>query len=367
MRVTLVIFSLSGLGGGMERSATNLANGWAEAGHDVSVLTLDSPDKMPLYPLHETIHFEQLHLNKPAANKLMAVKGMAVSAKALRAAIRRVGTEVAVAFGDQTCILTLAGCVGTGNPVIVAERTHPAHYSIGRGWGPLRKVLYPNAASLVAQTQDIARWYSANLRSVRIDVIPNVVEPGLPKVKKGAGDRKTVIGIGMLAPVKQFDVLIKAFSRVAHDHPGWDLVLYGEGPDRTALEQQADALGYGERISFPGRVDDLPDRIARADVFVLTSRTEGFPNALCEAMAGGLPAVSFDCPSGPSEIIRDGVDGYLVPPGDVDELESRMGELMEDDALRRDFSSRAVEVAERFSAETVFAKWDALLRKVRKG
>jgi glycosyltransferase involved in cell wall biosynthesis len=155
--------------------------------------------------------------------------------------------------------------------------------------------------------------------------------------------------------------LVRAFSRIAPEHPGWNLTILGEGPERTSIERQIDASGIAGRVSLPGREADAAGVLHRAGLFVLSSRYEGFPNALCEAMACGLPVISFDCPSGPAEIIRDGVDGLLVPAGDVEALSSTISRLIADPKRMRLLGQRAIEISDRFSVERIEAMWGSIL------
>jgi glycosyltransferase involved in cell wall biosynthesis len=168
-----------------------------------------------------------------------------------------------------------------------------------------------------------------------------------------------------LSEEKSVDRLLDAFSSIAPAHPLWDLVVLGEGPLRAALEAQVQKLGLQGRVGLPGRVGNVGDWYARADLYVLSSRVEGFPNTLGEAMAHGCAAVSYDCDTGPRDIIRDGVDGLLVRPvGDVRALAAALGALMADDAQRARMGKQAVDVRERYSMKTVLAKWDALFAEV---
>jgi glycosyltransferase involved in cell wall biosynthesis len=169
--------------------------------------------------------------------------------------------------------------------------------------------------------------------------------------------RKTVIGLGSLRHVKGFDRLIEAFGKLSAEYPDWDLVIYGEGPCRAELEEQIQKLRIADRVRLPGVTRESHARLCEADLFVLCSRSEGFPNALAEAMACGLPVVSFDCISGPRELIRDGVDGILVPADDVVRLKESMDRLMADPVARERLARKAPEVTERFSPEKVFGKW----------
>ena len=139
------------------------------------------------------------------------------------------------------------------------------------------------------------------------------------------------------------------------------MTIAGEGPLGEELKQKAIALGLAERVDFAGRVGNLADHWARADVFLFTSLYEGFPNALAEAMANGVAAVAFDCPTGPSELITDGVDGYLVPLGDVEAASARCVELLADPDKRRRFGKLARRVTDRYSGRRIGKMWLDLL------
>jgi GalNAc-alpha-(1->4)-GalNAc-alpha-(1->3)-diNAcBac-PP-undecaprenol alpha-1,4-N-acetyl-D-galactosaminyltransferase len=155
-------------------------------------------------------------------------------------------------------------------------------------------------------------------------------------------------------------LLIAAFANVAPAFPDWRLVIAGDGVERPALEALVADLGLSDRVSLPGVVDATA-HLADADLFVLSSRYEGFPNVLMEAMAAGLPVIAFDCQSGPSEVIRDGVDGLLVPPGDATALAVRMGQLMDDPDTRQRLGAAAPDVVHRFGIERVMGMWEDLV------
>lgn len=168
--------------------------------------------------------------------------------------------------------------------------------------------------------------------------------------------------MGRLAPQKQFDLLLRAFAASSQGDAEWSLVIIGEGPERPRLQALATDLGLSDRVEWLGLVQHPEEVLRRADIYVLSSRYEGFPNALVEAMASGLSVVSFDCPSGPGEIIRDGIDGILVPAQDLTALTVAIRRLMLDEPERLRLGSRAVEVTARFAVDKVIDEWEALMR-----
>lgn len=172
---------------------------------------------------------------------------------------------------------------------------------------------------------------------------------------------RRVVAVGRLVAQKGFDLLLQAFARLQGRYPDWSLVIVGEGPLRAELEGLVERLGLSGRVFLPGLVQAVPALLKRCDLFVLASRYEGFPNALGEAMAAGLPVIAADCPTGPRELVRHGVDGLLVPPEDPATLAEAMDRLMGDGEERRRLAGRAVEVTARFSEEKVLALWDQVL------
>jgi glycosyltransferase involved in cell wall biosynthesis len=167
-----------------------------------------------------------------------------------------------------------------------------------------------------------------------------------------------------LEPQKQFDYLLRAFARCSSRHAEWSLAIIGEGSERKNLEQIAVELGIADRVRWLGVVAQPERVLLEASIFVLSSRYEGFPNALLEAMSSGLAAVSFDCPSGPAEIIRHEIDGLLVPPQDLEGLAAALDRLMADEVLRERLGRRATEVSERFALKSVAGLWEELIRDV---
>ncbi|MDD3312786.1 glycosyltransferase family 4 protein [Pseudodesulfovibrio sp.] len=366
MRITLVLYSLKG--GGSVLAAVNWANAWAERGHALTILAVQPEDgEGAEFRLHPAVKVRRRDLSdRPVRGKAGALVRLLGRLFALRREIKRTRPDVVIGFDGPLNIRTLMAGVGLPAPMIVMEETHPGRLSFGDFWANWRRRIYPRAAMLINLTRDAHQWSLEHLGARRRAVIPNPVLPVAAKARPGQGGT-TVVAAGRLVDQKRFDLLVDAYARIADRFPDWRLVVHGEGPNRADLERRIAAAGLADRILLPGWTDDLAADMAAGEFFVLSSEYEGFGNVVAEALAVGLPVVSFDCPSGPGEIVRHEVDGLLVPPLDVAGLAGAMARLMGDADLRRAMAARAPEVLERFSMERTLALWDACFREVAPG
>jgi len=177
--------------------------------------------------------------------------------------------------------------------------------------------------------------------------------------------RPVLIAVGRLSREKGFDILIEAFASIATQFPSWRLLILGEGPLRALLTETIRSYGVEERVSLPGQVKDPYPYLQNADVFVLSSRYEGFPNALCEAMSCGLPAVVTDCSPGVSEIARDQIDSLIIPPENVQALTAALRELMSNAGKRKLLGDRAREITIRFGLDGIMKTWEDMLNELQ--
>ncbi len=369
MNLLIVIHSLHS--GGAERVTANLANYWAERGWRITVVTLASRDQ-DFYALHPAVRRIALGEAGESRSPYAAVRNNLRRVAALRRVLREVRPAAAVGMMSSAGILlVMAAMFMPRIATIVSERIYPPMLPLGVIWGRLRQWAYPRAAKVTMLTSEGLEWLQAEVPGARGVVMPNpipyplpVSQPRLIPESLIEPGRRLLLAVGRLDEQKGFDFLLSAFSNLALANPSWDLVILGEGPLRQALETQVQALGLQRRVFLPGRAGNVGDWYRRADLYVMSSRFEGFPNTLGEAMAHGCAAVSVDCDTGPRDIIRHDVDGLLVPSGDVAALEDALGRLMTDDALRQRLASRAIEVRERFSIEKIAGMWEGLLAEV---
>jgi len=361
-RLLLVGSSLEA--GGAERVLSVLANAWADRS-EVSLATLASPDS-DFYQLSGSVRRMGFGLTGNSEGLRQALRMNWVRIRRLEAAIREARAEVVISFLMQVNVVAILAARRAGVPVIVSERSDPTQHIEPRVWRIMRRVAYPFANVVVAQTASVASWLGRVVPRGRVVVIPNPVGIETQRTfAQGVSQvaRPYMVAMGRLTREKGFDLLLSAYAATASSRR-FDLVIIGEGPDRRALEGQVRELGLEGRVSLVGRISDPSALLSGASVFVLSSLYEGFPNALLEGMALGLPAVAFDCPSGVREIVRHGVDGLLVAPNQISAMAAAIDQILADDEARTRLASAAKEVNQRFSLPRIIEAWEAVIQRV---
>jgi glycosyltransferase involved in cell wall biosynthesis len=362
-----LVFVIASLGiGGAERVVSTLASHWATRGWGVTILTFDDGHAAPSYRLDARVRHQPLDLAGDSPHWRAAVRQNIERIRVVRRAIRAETPDAVLSFIAQTNVVVLCATRGLGVPVLVSERTDPYLYPIPAPWVWLRRRTYGWADQVVVLNERARSYFPPRIRG-RTTVIPNpvVVEPGGAASLEGKPlGGPLVVSMGRLAEEKGHDLLLRAFARVRERFPDWSLAILGEGPWRPDLERLRDELGLAGRAWLPGVVRNPHGVLREADLFVLPSRHEGFPMALAEAMACGLPVIATEYHEGVRDIVRDGVDGVLVSPENVDALAAALGRLMEDEAERRRLAARGQEIRERFGLQRVAGIWEELLARV---
>ncbi len=362
-------------GGGAERVAATLANAWVRRGDQVTLVCCYSGRghcQQQLDPDVRLVWLADL-LRGPAwlrpIHKLLALRRLA----------RELQPDRVLSFLTNVNVTALVALRGLGLPVVVSERTDPAHsVNLEKPLRWLRRWTYPWARQVVVQTpHSLPHLLQVAPRVRRLMAIPNPLPDGLPGVREHEPSAETaldevgdglmpvrrpyqLVALGRFSPIKQFDRLIEVFAGLAPAHPDWDLVIYGDGAQRADCLARVQALGLTDRIHLPGYSQTPWADLASAHAFVLNSRVEGFPNALLEAMALGLPCVATDCPSGPAELTQGGQLAALVPLGNEPALAQALARVMQADPAQREAWGRAAaeSVRTRFALDAVLAAWD---------
>ena len=356
-RIVFVISSLSS--GGAERVISIIANYFAYKKYQVAIVTFYHKTH-DWYPLNKDVVRIVTGYTR-GQKKLDIIRNYFKKILRLRKIFIELNPDVIISFLTEVNIITLLAAFRLGTKVIISERVDPTlHKTILPIWKWLRRLTYPRADYLVVQTKRVCDYYS-EWPGLKIAIVPNpVLSPEKIRDVRMILKKPFIVAMGRLTFQKGFDLLIESFSKLAKKYPKWNLVVIGEGEKRRELEQLISHFGLNSRISLIGKVKNPQTILRQADIFVLSSLFEGFPNALLEAMACGLPVISFNCPSGPAEIIRYNYDGILVPPENINVLSLAMDKLISDKLLRQKLGENAKQVTKRFSVEKIMEQWERL-------
>jgi GalNAc-alpha-(1->4)-GalNAc-alpha-(1->3)-diNAcBac-PP-undecaprenol alpha-1,4-N-acetyl-D-galactosaminyltransferase len=364
MRILLLTSSMTS--GGAERVASTLANSWSSRGDQVTLMPTFSGRGECFYEISADVRL--VYLADLVSSRMRTLLNQLSRLRELRRFMAAERPDVIVSFLSNVNVAAVLASAGLGIPVIVCERIDPFVMPKTLFLRLACRITYPLADALMVQTNAVASKYaSSGLTLRRVKVIPNPVPRQIMNIQHhaGIGDKKRLLSVGRLDEQKQIDVLIKVFASLSTSLANWSLRIVGEGPLRPLLQSQIIKLGLEGRIELSGRTTNINDEFSEADAFVLTSKYEGFPNALLEAMAAGLPCVTFDCPSGPRELSLDGSVALLVPHGDEGALRCALEHLMLDENLRIKLGREAqLSVLERFSLDKVLVQWDSLFEEV---
>jgi glycosyltransferase involved in cell wall biosynthesis len=338
-----------------------LAADLAERGHVVHVISWDAPGAKTFHPLASVVAWHQLGFRPGWRDKVQRTWKLFMLLRQIRA-------EVFVGFVMSADKTVYAACLLANVPIVAAERNSPDMYDLKLG--PVTKAFYMGllglAKRVVVQIESYRKGYPRWLGR-RIEAIPNPVNPAtvLARPAERGEEGWVLLCVARLEEQKNIEALIRAFSMLAEEFSDWCLRIFGEGSKRAALEKLVADLALTGRVLLPGAVNTVEDEYASAHVFCLSSRWEGFPNALAEAMAHGLPVVGFaGCP-GVNAIIDDGIDGLLAPGnGDSAALAGALRVLMADPVRRVRMGEQARLLAQRFSPEHITDRWENLLLQV---
>lgn len=360
MKVAFVISSLDA-GGGAERNTCYLADELVQRGHDLTIFVL-SASNVAGYTLDPRVAIETV-----PQGRVFSRGGPAVLARVLYLRRRLASFDVCVGIMVTSNVLTALACWGLRTRSIAAERNSPEYFPHSRLWRFLRARTYGIHGAVVTQTERAAEWLRAHTNSQRVVAIPNPqisTQSRLPS--KSLEDIVLpedilILAVGRLDPQKGFDRLVSILARVFAGRPELKAVILGEGEERERIEELVKRAELTGRVVLPGHAGNVADWYRRADIFVMTSRFEGYPNALIEARAEGAPAIAFDCPEGPAEIIAGGLDGFVVPNGDEAGFADRLIQLADDAELRQTFRRNARQRASLVSNKDILDAWDEVL------
>jgi GalNAc-alpha-(1->4)-GalNAc-alpha-(1->3)-diNAcBac-PP-undecaprenol alpha-1,4-N-acetyl-D-galactosaminyltransferase len=320
-------------GGGQERAFTSLANHYASQGIIVSIILLFKTDHF--YTLNPLIRLIEPNLLREKHNRyIYALRTIPY----LRRSIKLVNPDTMISYGEWFNPFVILATYGLKYPLFITDRMNP-DLKFGFPLDTAKKWLYKKATGIVAQTSYAASVIQNRTGAKNIKVIPNpLVTHEFPAMEK----TNSVVTLGRLSKEKGHRVLIEAFA-LTKDHQ-WKLKIIGDGDQRNDLEKLVKDLGISDQVIFYGHLKSFGEILATSKIFVLPSFSEGFPNALIEAMAVPLACISSDCIAGPADIIEHMKNGVLVPPGSSEKLAAAIKSLMLNGELRESLASEAVAI-----------------------
>ncbi len=347
MKNKLVIFIGTLQSGGAERVVSEISSMYADYFKEVIVLTYY--DGGVFYKMDPRVRLK-------CVESITHSRNIVKNIFALRRFVKRESPDVFLSFLLPFNILSIWSLMFTKTPVAVCERSDPK--KVGSRWlRGLRNFSYRFCRGVQVQTSSGKTCFPASVQK-KILVIPNPNHVTIDARKWALKQEKEkrIVTVGRLIPIKNPRLLIDVFSIVDKYYPDYSLDFYGDGELKNNMQNRIDELGLQDKVILHGNVNDVPNHISFAEIFVLSSDMEGMPNALMEAMALGIPCVATDV-SGVRDIITDGENGYIIPVGDKDAMVDRIIKLIESKELRNKFSENSIVVLSKFDKEKVFKQW----------
>lgn len=360
----IVFFTMAMNKGGAERVISILCNHGLGEGNEMHIVTCLQGDSQ--YELKKSVIRHPGFLSFDEYKAKGKIKTLPQLCKKYKDTMKQIDPDVIISFLPEPCFIAELCKKQVGKPLIGSERGNPYERYRSRIYHFLTTWLYPKSDGFVFQTEGAKEYFNEKLQR-KSDVIGNpiAIVDGLkwePKNRK-----KEIVSVGRFTYEKNYPLLLKAFRRITEKKEDYILKIYGKVDESLGLRRLAEELGIVEKVLFMGQVDDILERIKDASVFVLSSVSEGMPNALMEAMALGLPVVATDCPpGGPRQLIQNGENGLLVENQNEAALADAVLKILSDENLSQKLSKNARKITEEYSKEKICAQWSSYILKVIK-
>ena len=353
------------LRGGAQRVISELANKFAEWGDEAILLTLD--DGKSGYCLDPRVEVCGLKVAGDSKNKLQSAERFIKTLTTLRRWHREERPDVVVCFSTHLNLQLMAALWGISNRcrIITSERANPSVRKTGL-LSVIELKVIENVDGFIFQTERVSRLFSEKLRNKGRVIHNGMFSEEIPEkvIDFSNRDMKKICAVGRIDEQKAYDVMLTAFAIFHSTHSEHILTIYGDGKDEEEIKALAEELGLGQNVIFHGNRPDAVKLIKDAGMFVMTSRYEGMPNALLEAMACGIPCVCTDCDFGPAELIEDGASGLLVPVDDVRAVAAAMTRIADEPGLAQRLSQGALEVRQTHSREEICRQYHSYIEQV---
>ncbi len=306
---------------------------------------------------NETIlYYEDYNVNISATRTIEKLLSYIRIGESIRNTVIKNKIDVVIVFTANKMMITKLALINWKGKLIGSERGAP--HTKRKFWIILSKILFPKYDGLIFQTKEAKDFYGDRINTIST-IIPNPFIVKGEEVKPYYGLRKkSIVSAGRLCHDKGFDILIEAFFVLSKKYPEYKLYIYGEGPEKGKLQMQIKNLSICDKAFLCGFAENVAKSIREDGIFVLSSRTEGIPNVLLEAMGVGIPCVATDCASGgPALLLKDNERGILAEPNNVDSLTNSIAYLIDNSKIAIDMGKKAVEVREEYNFDKVFEQW----------
>ena len=320
-------------------------------------------EKKIFYDINPNIKIRYARDAPPSKNPFSGIINNYNTIRNILKIIRENKSNILIGFTTRSNVISILSSLFSKIPCIVSERNNSKINPPNFFWSSLRNIFYKYSSCLVVQTNGNRKLFSKIMPDFKIKIIENAIAESLEHeiiFGKQTSDKINILTVGRLNPNKAHEIALTALSRLL-DYE-WTYTIVGDGPSRQELENYCKFLNIEERVTFTGSIKNVGDFYNEADLFIFTSRSEGFPNALMEAYYYGIPCISTNCDYGPSDIITDGIDGFLIPVDDYERLQNRIKFLLTDASVRLKISETAANNASRFKMENIAKQWNELIR-----
>ena len=344
MKIAFLIYSLAG--GGAERMVSRLANEMSQMGHEVTIILLYDWEQM--YEIKKEVQI--IVCKKPEDIKNRSIKGILYRVKTIRGALIDIQADVVFAFMISMVPYAVLSAKGVKTKVVGAERTNPNRLS--PIWKLIIKMFTPLCDGYIFQTNGVKQRYPKNVTKKSI-VIGNIAPECKERKNNQTQLEKSFCSVGRLNSDKDFWTLFKAIILVKHQIPDIQITIWGAGSEEQEYKQFVKTHGIEKNVIFAGFSQNILEELRNYQYFIFSSRAEGMPNALLEAMAVGLECISTDCEYGPSDLIENGKNGWLVPVGDAEAVADRIIYCIEHVDRHELICEEAKQVREKYSLKSV--------------
>lgn len=385
MKIHFLVLDIYGMGGTI-RTVLNVANYLAASNYEVEIISVFRHREIPFFDIDPRITVKVLHskiqkrksitIKHKIANSLLSKKSKLIHSDdegihffsllsdiKMYNAIKEIKEGILVTTRPSFNIF--ANKFANKETVIIAQE----HLNFEIYPEKLKKSILKNYVGLdylATLTDEDTQDYKRLLKDGRVKVLKLTNSIPVFTGKRSTLENKTIIAAGRYVPQKGFDLLIESFAIVNKHYPDWNLKIFGSGRDRAMLEEKIQEHKLYNHVFLMGPTQDMEGEIMKSSIYALSSRYEGFGMVIVESMQCGVPVVSFDCPKGPGEIIKNGEDGILVENGNIEAFADALMELIKDEQKRKEYGKKAIKNVKRYEIDEIGKLWVDLIEKIQK-